>query len=61
MPRAAEYSSDDEMPMLGGDVGAAGLPFDLSEDESERIYNELLEREQQRKQRPVGFAPWPEP
>jgi hypothetical protein len=45
-------------PQLGS-IGGAGLPFDLSGDEAERRYLELLEAEQRR--RPPGFtAAWPE-
>lgn len=58
MTRAADYDSDDELPFNVGGIFGAGLPFDLSDDEAERVYCEMLERD--RRRRPPGFAPWPD-
>jgi hypothetical protein len=60
--RAGEPEDDrepatSELLVMGG-INAAGLPFDLSDDEAERRYQELLELEKRR--RPCGFAAWPE-
>lgn len=60
-PRQGEPLIDWSDYMLGHQVGGisgVGLPFDLSDEEAERRYEELLEREA--KKRPPGFAAWPE-
>jgi hypothetical protein len=56
-PRGVEYTSDDELPMIGGHADGLHHPFELLEAEQDALAAELLEK--LARKRPAGFqADW---
>lgn len=55
--RNRDHDYGDELPMVGGHADAIAHPWDLLEDDCQRLEAEL--RERLARKRPPGFAPWP--